>query len=71
MSIPQIREDAGVELGADGLSIIAPHPQAMTKMARQQGYVVAKVEPAYRLEAPMIVAAINDWVGFGVDADID
>lgn len=34
-------------LGSDGLTIVKPHPQAETCFAREQGYIVAKVEPAY------------------------
>jgi hypothetical protein len=46
-------------LGSDGLSIIKPHPQADSCFAREQGYVIAKVEPSYRELAPAIVEAMN------------
>ena len=46
-------------LSSDGLSIVKPHPQADTCFARQQGYVIAKVEPAYAELAASIVEAMN------------
>jgi len=41
------------------VSIIEPHPQAVTCFAREQGYLIARVEPAYAHLAPQIVAALN------------
>lgn len=46
-------------LGSDGLTIVSPHPQADSEFAREQGYVVAKIEPAYRSLAAKFVAAMN------------
>lgn len=46
-------------LGSDGLSIIKPHPQATSCVAREQGYVIAKVEESSRELAPAIVEAMN------------
>lgn len=46
-------------LGSDKLSIIQPHPQAITCFAREQGYVVARVELAYAGLAPALLEALN------------
>lgn len=46
-------------IGSDGLSIIKPHPQSTSCIARESGYVIAKVEPAYRELAIAIVEAMN------------
>lgn len=46
-------------LGSDGLTIVRPHRQAETCFAREQGYVVARIEEAERSKAPEIVAAMN------------
>ncbi len=49
-------------LAKDGLAIVKPHPQAETCFAREQGYIVAKVEPAYKELGPSIVRAMNEGV---------
>lgn len=46
-------------LGSDGLTIIKPHPQAKSCFAREQGYVVARVEEAYRELAPKLIDALR------------
>jgi hypothetical protein len=51
--------DVPLHLAADGLTIVQPHIQATTKFAKQQGYIVARVEPAYREFAQSIVDAFN------------
>jgi hypothetical protein len=45
--------------GAEKLIIVQPHPQADTEFAKSQGYVVARIEPAYAQYAQAIVDAIN------------
>lgn len=47
-------------LAKDGVSIVKPHPQANTCFAREQGYVVARIEPSYAELAPAIVRAMNE-----------
>ena len=46
-------------LAKDGTTIVKPHPQANTCFSREQGYVVARIEPAYAELAPAIVEAMN------------
>jgi len=48
-------------LGSDGLTIVKPHPQADSCFAREQGYVIARIEPYYASMAPSIVQAINEY----------
>lgn len=58
---PECPHPGEYHLGSDGLSIIKPHPQAKSCFAREQGYVVARVESFYASMAPSIVAAINEY----------
>lgn len=51
--------DVPLHLAADGVTIVQPHIQADSEFARQQGHVVARVEPAYAPYAQAIVDAIN------------
>ncbi len=46
-------------LGSDGLTVMLPHPQSITCFAREQGYVVARVEAWCKDLAPAIVTAMN------------
>lgn len=46
-------------LSNDGLSIVRPHPQANSCFAREQGYVIAKIEPFYKDLGPAMVAGLN------------
>lgn len=46
-------------LSSDRTRIILPHPQAQSCFAREQGYVVAKIEPAYLVLGESIVEAMN------------
>jgi hypothetical protein len=48
-----------LHLGSDGLTIVQPHIQATTEIAKQQGVIVAKIDPAFRDFAQAIVDAIN------------
>lgn len=43
----------------DGLTIIKPHPQADSCFAREQGYVVCRIEAAYKDQIDTILAALN------------
>jgi hypothetical protein len=46
-------------LGSDGLTVVRPHPQADSCFAREQGYVILKIEAWAREAGPAIVAALN------------
>lgn len=46
-------------LSSDGAAIILPHPQASTCFAREQGYLIAKIEPSYLALGPAMVAGLN------------
>jgi hypothetical protein len=54
-------------LSSDGLTVVKPHPQADTCFAREQGYVVMKIEPAYAKLGPAIVASLNRGEGLWAD----
>lgn len=46
-------------LSADGLTVLRPHSQAETCFARQQGYVVVRIEPWFSDRGQAIVDAMN------------
>lgn len=47
-------------LGVDGLSIVKPHARAVSCFAREQGYVIARIEPAYAHLAILILKSLNE-----------
>lgn len=49
-------------LSNDGLSIVRPHPGANSCFAREQGYVIAKIEPFYKDLGPAMVSGLNGAV---------
>jgi hypothetical protein len=52
--------DVPLQLSADGLTVVQPHRSALTKMAKQQGYVVLRIQPEFKEYAQAIVDAINN-----------